>query len=714
MNELLQLNEEELIERLWQTDKYNEMFCILMVLRKKGCNITSIIERQIAFLEDKRLIAEFRSISQMTDKSVDFRFGLNALAENEIIHHVRQNPNLLFYILHPSVPIIIAVLTKDKSLEKCFQTDPFKLMSGTSEDKQLEIVTQNPELMQYITKPSERFLIEAVKRNDQIIRYIKKPSLNVKMEALRKNYKSIIYMDNILEMCCLANSPEIKEFLIENNGLNIRYIDKPSLTLQERAIKDNGCAIQFIKNPSIPIQKLAVQRDSMAIRYINNPPLEIMLESVKNDSFSIQFIKNPPIEVQLKAVQGDGEAIKFIKDPSLTIQLEAVKESEFAIRYIENPTKEVQIESVKCHPSSIAFIKDFDQASFDLYSSIKVEQDVKSRVEFKPSYAEKLETIPTENSEHRIIDWQDNLCDHINYLCRVFEVQRIKIATGFAFKSGLELVSSSFQRALNNQGTIELVIGSLQKYRDDPNDKVMGMDAATAGYLNDLISKGVKLKTYKNSFYHGKFYWLEGKATTSIIMGSSNVSMSGFRNNREFNSLFLLSNESAKYQEFKYCFEKLWQECEDIGQLNPECFSPLEREYHYQENLNINRVNEEDVQQKLKTLTDEEIVARMNLWLSKMPNSIYSDLEINNLRDYLLFEYKDYDLVVFESMTSGNSYYYFYKQELNTLIKLLKHASKTEIFNLSQMHKRGYHIQNSSNLEIAINNLFIKSYQNQI
>lgn len=738
MNELLKLNGEELADRLGQTDRYNEMFCILMVLRKKGYEIKSLIEKIIAPLKDKRLISEFRLLLLMSEKSALFRFSLNEMPEEKVIINIKKNPNLSFYIFKPSFRVIFTVLKRDESFKKYFSTDLLNKINDITDQAQLAILSEEPELIKHIKNHSEQFLFEAVKVNPMVIRYLsdpseavqlaavrenglviqylKAPSVNVKVKAIENNYKAVQFIDNITEIYQISNKQEIYAFMVKNNGLKIQQIVDPSEEIQRLAIQENGCSIQYIENPSISIQIEAVAKDSMAIRYIDNPSEEVMLESIKNDPFSIQYIKNPPIEVVLEAVRLDGETIKYFEDPPVNIQLEAVRQSEFAIRYIENPIPEVQMESVRSNPASIAFIKNFDQASFDLYSSTKVvEHDIltgEERAEFKPPYTDKLKDILTENCENLIIDWQDNLCDHINFLCHEFEVQHIKIATGFTLRSGLELISPSFQRALNNQGTIELVIGSLQKYHGDPNKKVMGMDVATAHYINDLIGKGINLRSFKNSFYHGKFYWLEGEAFTSIIIGSSNVSVSGFKNNRELNLLFLFSNISAKYQEFKNWFKRLWQECEEIGLLDPQCFSSLERDYHYRESSNIIRVNENDVRQKLKTLSDKEVVARMRLWLSKKPNNIYSDLEIDNLKDYLLFEYKDYDLIVFETMTPGNAYYYFYKHEVNSLIKLLKQASKTEIFNLSQMHKRGYHIQNSVNLEIAINNLFIKSYQN--
>ena len=61
-----------------------------------------------------------------------------------------------------------------------------------------------------------------------------------------------------------------------------------------------------------------------------------------------------------------------------------------------------------------------------------------------------------------------------------------------------------------------------------------------------------------------------------------------------------------------------------------------------------------------------------------------------------------------ESFEHGNSYYYFRNIQPEDLIMSIKNLSKTEIFNLSNMKKRGYHIKDDSSLELSIASLFIK------
>ena len=85
---------------------------------------------------------------------------------------------------------------------------------------------------------------------------------------------------------------------------------------------------------------------------------------------------------------------------------------------------------------------------------------------------------------------------------------------------------------------------------------------------------------------------------------------------------------------------------------------------------------------------DEELKFRLNLWMDKKPDAIYKDLGIESLEGYYLFEYNDYNL-----------------------LHKIKGLTKSEIFELSGMDKRGYHIEDRNKLESNVNSYFIKKYK---
>lgn len=108
---------------------------------------------------------------------------------------------------------------------------------------------------------------------------------------------------------------------------------------------------------------------------------------------------------------------------------------------------------------------------------------------------------------------------------------------------------------------------------------------------------------------------------------------------------------------------------------------------------------------------DEELKFRLNLWMDKKPDAIYKDLGIESLEGYYLFEYNDYNLLVFESFEPKNAFYCFRNESIEKLLHKIKGLTKSEIFELSDMDKRGYHIEDRNKLESNVNSYFIKKYK---
>ncbi|WNQ09666.1 phospholipase D-like domain-containing protein [Paenibacillus aurantius] len=319
------------------------------------------------------------------------------------------------------------------------------------------------------------------------------------------------------------------------------------------------------------------------------------------------------------------------------------------------------------------------------------------------------------NESMYFINSDEPLQDHINFLSEEISVRSIHIATGFLYKSGLNLLEPSFNMVLSNDGSVQLLIGSLQKYCQTlKNDsiKISSMDKQTAVFLEDwrALNKA-EIKTIEDRFFHGKFYLHEGKQKSCAIIGSSNVSGSGFMVNYEFNLLYIFDTDSSLHTQFKEQFDRIWGNGVHIDHIQSEKFVEMVTE---QDDLTVvkalTKMAESQVRSRIEDLTEEQVKKRLRMWVQRNPTSIYSDLGIEALKGYILFEYKEYNLWVFESFDSGNAYYYFRNVELENLLEMIRNLSKTEIFRMSDMQKRGYHINNESILELAISSLFIKRY----
>ncbi|PFO75650.1 hypothetical protein COJ86_03695 [Bacillus cereus] len=382
-------------------------------------------------------------------------------------------------------------------------------------------------------------------------------------------------------------------------------------------------------------------------------------------------------------------------------------DEEIAMRFKE---KKEQIEALRQVQNQK--VEKTEEKANEIQSNIKTTVKKVDHQELKERYTSLYERQTTENSFY-IIDSNEPLQYHINFLSIEIDVVNMFLATGFLYKSGLELIAPSFEKCTQNKGQIEMVVGSLQKYNrilQSDSNKIHMMDKATAKYLDEwLRNNQAQLKTIENRFFHGKFYLMEGREKSCVLIGSSNLSSSGFMGNHEFNVLYIVDTSSSLFKQFKQKFNDIWSNGVDIKDIDAERFMEMTNEHdHFSTVATIRKLEQIDVRNRIEDLSEEQVKKRLKMWMQRNPNNVYSDLGIVSLKGYILFEYKDYDLWVLESFEAGNAYYYFRNVELEDLIKTIKPLSKTDIFHMSDMQKRGYHIKNESSLELSIASLFIR------
>lgn len=300
---------------------------------------------------------------------------------------------------------------------------------------------------------------------------------------------------------------------------------------------------------------------------------------------------------------------------------------------------------------------------------------------------------------------------YINYLGEKIGCTTARIASGYLYKSGLKMIEPIFQRiSRTDERPIELVVGSLKDYFHASTDnKLVNIDLETAKLLNELISKNVcNIYTLENRFYHGKYFFFEGAEESFCIVGSSNLTYSGFAGNYELNTLYYMKNGTEQYKSLKQWFENFIRSCTKLDNLSECNFADTDMKFDtINADTSIESVDMNSIEDEIQSLTDEEVKFRLNLWLDKKPTNIYRRLEIENLKDYVAFEFKEYRLVVFESFEAGNGYYYFHGDNIFELVQKVKDMSKTQMFEMAGMEKRGYHIKDRKVLKKKIYGLFV-------
>lgn len=253
----------------------------------------------------------------------------------------------------------------------------------------------------------------------------------------------------------------------------------------------------------------------------------------------------------------------------------------------------------------------------------------------------------------------------------------------------------------------EFYIGSLQNYAESSADNLItGIDKATVRLLNQYLAfKNFSLFTCSDRFFHGKIYLFEGEENSLVIVGSSNVSRAAFISNYELNMAFFIPAGENLIKHFILWTDQLRHYSKRIDTLDENLFGNNEMKLNG--SVLIKRVTSAAMMNKIRTLTDSEVQYRLTLWMSYDPDVIAEDLGILSLPNYFSFIYKKHGLIVLESFEAGNAYFCLQADDsFENVINSLSTLSKTEIFEISKMPKRGYHVQNKFTLENNIRQYF--------
>lgn len=608
-------------------------------------------------------------------------------------------------------------------------------ISDMSYDDQCELLRIKGNAIQYLQNPTIEQQVIAVRQNGYAIRHIEKPSYKVQETAFSTSPTSVQFVD--------APYEELLERAFEKDPNVLPFIKSPTYAQKKSAVSRKGATIQYIKNPTAELIDIAITQNPRAVGHIDNPNNEILLRAIRHNPSSVKnIISRIPRRLQIMALELKGLLIKYIPNPDAELIDIALKNDPSAIKYVENPSIEQQVKVISSNPELIDFVDTSRQSIQEAsiikkpsniykvdaptdktlvkYNSIVIEKDKKAKHELVqngiyPSdhyhVITKYAQIINNNLAHYgccefVNQFDEPLTDIIKAISSSLEIKNVCIATGYLFKSGLNELKQIILPIIENNGKIELIVGSLHKYNS--SNEIDSMDYETARYLNGLLNLNyISLATIYDSFYHGKFYKFAGEKYTCIIIGSSNVSKSGLCNNVELNSISIYSNSDHRLVKYNEWLNRFIKHCNYIDTIDTSKFVNLSKET---DRLTPNEigtyVSTVTFEKLTSTVTDEVIKERMQMWLLHHPSKIYDNVSISPFEGYVLFEYGDKNLFVFESFTPGNAFYCFKTGNINDLIKIVDGKTKIQLYKSSEFFKRGYHINDTLSMKTNIASLF--------
>lgn len=609
-------------------------------------------------------------------------------------------------------------------------------------------IIEDPFSIKKIKNPSNEIIKFAIENDVNVIQYIKNPSDEIVQYAKKvdsqkmKNYykgknNNYIYIrisdNHFSNKLDLLSEDGIIE-LLKNKGAWLKYIDSQTEEMIIAAINNNFSNIEFAKKLTFNVlkklveihpdksQKYMISKDGKVLKKENEYSKSIfdyVIETLNTNELSllvdsnIEVVKRMavvPYELQIKIVKESYSNLRYIKNIDTKVYEYLYNNPNFKISDIGEIQTERKVEDC------FAILKNYGRK--DKENTVHSEGKIVAQQSFSKIFDreninnlwEKMrQDLINEDFSVHLLNNEVSLNEYLMVFAENIQIQEINIACGYVYKSGLDKLKNIFDKFDKDKGEINLIIGSLKNYFfASTDDKLINIDLDTAKELNSmLLERKCEIYTLENKFFHGKYYFFKGKDYSCCMIGSSNLTSGGFTKNYELNTIYLIKNNSQIYNTFYVWFLSFKEKCTKIYELNECKFIDTRIDFDSITSKNLFSIySETDAKNEIEMLTDQDLKFRLNIWLEKKPSGIYSRFNINSFKNYIAFEYKEFNLVVFESLISANGYYYFDNKNIFQLMQEIKSLTKTEIFEISGMTKRGYHNKNRESLKNTINKLF--------
>ena len=553
---------------------------------------------------------------------------------------------------------------------------------GVNEDI-IKIFESSCDYLELIQEEIYEAVIHSLETNLQLMRYLDF-SIKKNIELLDQ-YKEIELVYKILSSNCLIDK------LISADNFNIE-ISLKIIRKQQISAEDWTIIKEMIDHKARKIDDISEHTDFinflMALAY-----------------FDIGYVEKTLIELY--------EKTKLYSDYAL-LKLASIK-SQYAYREMisfmltSGDRKERYKYAVKlmmAYPKNGSSIYAY-AAELNDDRLMKTLDEVAEKFNIQTSFSDKYEKLFGQKHNNVQLLPNDTIISEFLFdLAQEINAELFFAAVGFTFSSGLKMLLPLLNYVKEREGKIEIITGSLQNF--ESSGKNIKIDKNTVHVLNNLIQEyDLKLFTYTESFYHGKFFCVANKEKAYVIIGSTNISKTAFLGNYELNTLITIDLLTGDNQIVNW-YKNFRNSCIPIMHLNEEEYENLRWDCEadvYTAKV-MKKISNAEMNNKIQELSDEETQFRLNSWMKHEPTDIYSELGIASLQDYIVFLFAEKGLAVFESFIPGNAYYTFRYFDLDELLKKVSTLSKTQMILSSNFVSRGYHISDKNKLKNKIDMLF--------
>lgn len=480
------------------------------------------------------------------------------------------------------------------------------------------------------------YLFENNKLNVVAINPFKnKVKIKLKEEEIDTNYKAVCYRFNnsnrlsivayeIRELSKTASVQKKWNFDAKLSDNHIDYSNINSLTKREinKLISKDGHAIKHVDFPTKTMIRIALEYDFSCISEINGLSLEEYIELVEEYPECLNYLGSMSKEIQIKMLEKDIGNIKHLRSINKTILGEFIGK----INYNDISDKNIRKEYL-----DVISRREVDKRIKEL--QINTNYNLEN---LREHYIGLIKAVSgNKNHNTQVLNDEYPLHEHMKIIYSLIECSKIQLATGYISDKGIALVKDIiYDKRLSKE--IQLIIGEIGKH-----ENVMKIN--TARHINNLIEYGVKVKTCDERFFHGKSYLFLGKEVSAVIIGSSNLSFSGFFSHIELNAVTIFHNSSEFSKNIIEYYERLWERFKLVENIKGEDMKVIYKE---------------------EGSKDEEYKRQFAYLLEENPDKeykneiIFSGYSYEN--DYCGFYFERYGkMLVLESLKYQNAVYVF-------------------------------------------------------
>lgn len=200
---------------------------------------------------------------------------------------------------------------------------------------------------------TESLIKATILKNPKVYRLIPNPD----MELMK--YSALLDLELVDTM---PYSEELINYVLERNGLALKYVKKKDLFIIKKAITNNVLALKYVSDPRQHLIDYAFSLNGVAIQFIIDPTPAQYAWAINNNGYAIEHVPHEyqTADLQLRALSECGaKVIQFINPLSDDVTLEILRIEPVHIFSIEAPTEAMFVVAFEANGQLILFYDDW-------------------------------------------------------------------------------------------------------------------------------------------------------------------------------------------------------------------------------------------------------------------------------------------------------------------------------------------------------------------